>query len=78
MKKELQVLGIFNEDGLFEATHLVITEDIANHDLNKHLELNSNCFLSFNSVSCTEEQPSDTELGYYSCVGGRWIYIPFG
>lgn len=76
MKKELQVKGSYNDDGLFEPTHLAVTKEIANHNLNKHLELAPDCFLELNS-GCTDEQPSDTELGYYLCSGGRWVFVPF-
>lgn len=75
MKKELQVLGSFNNDGVFEPTHFCVTKEMANHENNGHLSLLEKSFVRIGG--CTEEQPSDTPSGYYICSGNNWVFVPF-
>jgi len=54
---------------------LLITEEIANHELNEGLELNVGDTLKRGEMP--EECPNDTDKGYYIKSGGRCIFVPF-
>lgn len=75
MKKELQVKGCF-ENNVFKPTHLKITKAIAEHELNSHLKLSPG-YVAFGDPGCPKGCPSDTSTGYYQCVGGNCVYVPF-
>jgi len=76
MKKQLQVLGSWNELGDFEPTHVYINEEVAYHELNEGKDLEVGYMaLDGGGSDCNPKCPPDTLLGYYDCVGGKCVYF---
>lgn len=55
---------------------LLITEEIANHELNADLGLEVGQSLLKDPVD--KPCPPDTEAGYYVKIGGKCVFVPFG
>jgi len=72
-KKLLKVKGRF-EGKKFKVTHVRISKEVAEHPLNKDFGLK----VGYVPVAdCIPECPDDTKSGYYQCVGGNCVYVPF-
>lgn len=60
---------------------LLITEEIANHELNNGLDLVVGSELELNSMACDDtecesRQPPKGENGHYRCVLGNCVFVP--
>jgi len=74
MKKELLKFKGTYENSEFKPTHVKITEEILNHDLNSGLDIEPNTYQELEEKQC----PPDTTDGYYLRVGGNCVFFPFG
>lgn len=71
MKKELQL-------------HIFVSDEIANHENNEHLDLVHGSFISYDGedtkidgVGDGVDCPPDTATGYYVKSGGNCVFVPY-
>lgn len=54
-----------------------ITEEIANHELNKDLDLSIGKVLQKDPPTEDPTCPDDTDFGYWIRSGGKCVFVPF-
>ena len=74
-RKLLKVKGRF-EGKNFKVTHVKITKEVAEHKENVKLKLAVGYLPVLDD--CNPPCPADKKDGYYQCVSGNCVYVPYG
>lgn len=77
MKKQLQVLGHYDDQGSFVVTHKHVSKEMADSEHNKHLNLKEGFVEEKSTNRIVKPCPADTPQGYWSNIGGNCVFTPY-